>query len=53
MRDGRLVDANSIFEWRLSPARLNDELAGFLDQVFAEPEQRGSRPASAASDLAG
>jgi pimeloyl-ACP methyl ester carboxylesterase len=53
MRDARLVDANSIFEWRLSPGRLNDELARFLDHVFAEPEQQGARPASAASDLAG
>ena len=37
IRNARLVDANSILEWRLTPARLNDELAGFLDQVFAEP----------------
>jgi hypothetical protein len=48
-----LVDANSILEWRLTPGRLDDELAGFLDQVFAEPQQRGARPARAASDLAG
>ena len=40
--NARLVDANSILEWRLSPGRLNDELAGFLDQVFAEPRQRGA-----------
>ena len=32
--NARLVDANSILEWRLSPARLNDELAGFLDEVY-------------------
>jgi pimeloyl-ACP methyl ester carboxylesterase len=53
MRDARLVDANSIFEWRLTPGRLNDELARFLDHVFAEPYQQGARPASAAGDLAG
>jgi pimeloyl-ACP methyl ester carboxylesterase len=35
--NGRLVDANSILEWRLSPGRLNDELARFLDDVYAEP----------------
>jgi pimeloyl-ACP methyl ester carboxylesterase len=51
MPNARLVNANSIFEWRFSPGRLNDELARFLDQAFAEPEQ-GARPASAAGDLA-
>ena len=51
--NARLVNANSIFEWRLTPSRLNDELARFLDEVFAESEQRGARPASAAGDLAG
>ena len=51
--NARLVNANSIFEWRLSPGRLDDELARFLDQVFAEPQQRGARPARAASDIAG
>jgi pimeloyl-ACP methyl ester carboxylesterase len=46
----RLVDANSIFEWRVTPARLNEELAAFLDQVFAKP-RRASR--ARASDMAG
>jgi pimeloyl-ACP methyl ester carboxylesterase len=49
MPDARLIDANSILEWRLSPKRLDDELASFLDDVFAEPEEQGSRPAHAAS----
>jgi len=44
MQNARLVDANSIFEWRVNPERLNDELAGFLDEVW---EQRA--PAAAAS----
>ena len=35
LSNARLVNANSILEWRLSPARLNDELASFLDQVHA------------------
>jgi pimeloyl-ACP methyl ester carboxylesterase len=35
--DARLVEANSIFEWRLSPRRLNDELASFLDEVWRPP----------------
>lgn len=30
MSAARLVDANSILEWRLSPSRLDDELSGFL-----------------------
>ena len=34
MPNARLVDANSILEWRVTPARLNDELAGFLDDVY-------------------
>jgi hypothetical protein len=52
LSNARLVDANSIFEWRITPSRLNEELARFLDEVFAESEQ-GARPASAAGDLAG
>lgn len=37
LSDARLVDANSILEWRLTPARLDDELAAFLEEVYAEP----------------
>ena len=33
--NARLVEANSIFEWRLNPERLNDELSAFLDEVWA------------------
>jgi pimeloyl-ACP methyl ester carboxylesterase len=32
--NGRLVEATSIFEWRLTPKRLTAELATFLDQVW-------------------
>ncbi len=49
MPNARLVDANSILEWRLTPKRLNDELAGFLDQVFAEAAQHRAPSAHAAS----
>jgi hypothetical protein len=31
----RLVEANSILEWRISPERLDEELASFLDEVWA------------------
>ena len=34
--NARLIEANSILEWRLSPDRLDDELARFLDEVWAE-----------------
>jgi pimeloyl-ACP methyl ester carboxylesterase len=30
----RLVEANSIFEWRTRPKRLNEELARFLEEVW-------------------
>jgi len=33
--NARLVEANSILEWRLNPDRLNDELGAFLDEVWA------------------
>jgi pimeloyl-ACP methyl ester carboxylesterase len=31
---GRLFDANSILEWRVSPGRLDDVLADFLDGIW-------------------
>ena len=42
LANARLVEANSILEWRLSPERLNAELAAFLTQVWSE------RPAATA-----
>jgi pimeloyl-ACP methyl ester carboxylesterase len=41
--NARLVNAESIFEWRISPGRLDDELASFLDEVYA------TEPAAAAA----
>jgi pimeloyl-ACP methyl ester carboxylesterase len=32
--NARLIEANSILEWRLSPERLDEELARFLDEVW-------------------
>jgi pimeloyl-ACP methyl ester carboxylesterase len=49
MDNARLVDANSAVEWRLTPERLTNELAGFVDEVYAEGDARGERPARAAS----
>ena len=34
-----LVEANSIFEWRLHPERLNAELSEFLAEVWAPPKR--------------
>ncbi len=49
MPNARLVDANSILEWRLTPERLTNELAAFLDEVYAAGEAKGERAARAAS----
>ena len=38
LRNGRLVEANSLLEWRLRPKRLTGELAGFLDEVWGEAD---------------
>jgi len=35
LRAARLVEANSILEWRTRPERLDEELARFLDEVWA------------------
>ncbi len=51
MPGARLVEATSILEWRLNPGRLNEELAGFLDEAYAEPgaERRAERRSSSAA----
>ena len=46
MPNARLVDANSILEWRISPARLDDELAAFLDEVWDAPKPSKRRASS-------
>jgi pimeloyl-ACP methyl ester carboxylesterase len=49
--DARLVNAESIFEWRVRPGRLDDELANFLGEVYfgetAVEDDRQARSASA------
>jgi len=39
--NARLVDANSALEWRITPSRLDEELARFLDDVYAVPAAAG------------
>ena len=43
--NARIIDANSILEWRISPARLDAELAAFLDEVW-EPKKKSRASAS-------
>jgi pimeloyl-ACP methyl ester carboxylesterase len=37
LRQARMVQAESLVEWRVRPARLDAELVRFLDEVWAEP----------------
>jgi pimeloyl-ACP methyl ester carboxylesterase len=37
LRNGRLIEANSILELRLAPARLTGEIARFLDECWRRP----------------
>lgn len=50
--NARQIDADSIFEWRLRPDRLNAELAAFLDEVWsrADEQRRPERKARMAGD---
>jgi pimeloyl-ACP methyl ester carboxylesterase len=45
--NARQIEADSIFEWRIKPDRLNGELVNFLDRVWAsvEEEERAERKA--------
>jgi pimeloyl-ACP methyl ester carboxylesterase len=48
--NARLVEASSILEWRVSPERLDGELAAFLDQVWEQPG-RGESAEAAVREL--
>lgn len=43
LANARLIEANSIFEWRLNPDRLNAELAIFLEEVWTPPRPRAAK----------
>jgi pimeloyl-ACP methyl ester carboxylesterase len=44
--NARLIEADSLVELRLRPARLTEEIAGFLDEVWAaKPRRRAKKPA--------
>jgi pimeloyl-ACP methyl ester carboxylesterase len=45
MPNAELFEANSLLELRLSPARITDRIAAFLDRVWATPANDGRRAA--------
>ncbi len=49
--NSRLIEANSILEWRISPKRLDGELSRFLDEVWEgkPPAHRAAAGAAAGS----
>ena len=44
MPNARLIEANSLVELRLQPERLTDEIAAFLDELWAAAEQTRRTP---------
>lgn len=48
--NARLVEASSILEWRMSPKRLDEELAGFLTEVW-DQAGRGDAAEAALREL--
>jgi pimeloyl-ACP methyl ester carboxylesterase len=44
--NARLIEANSILEWRISPERLDAELAQFLDDVWGQPAAAAPKTAA-------
>jgi pimeloyl-ACP methyl ester carboxylesterase len=44
----RLIEANSILEWRISPDRLDAELAQFLDDVWGQKDPMVTKTAAGA-----
>ncbi len=45
--NARLVEADSLVELRVHPERLTEEIAGFLDEVWAARPRRRAKPSSA------
>ena len=48
MPNSRLIEANSLLELRMQPERLTNEIAGFLDEIWASKKRRSSRTGTAA-----
>jgi pimeloyl-ACP methyl ester carboxylesterase len=45
LRNARLIEADSLVELRVRPERLTEEIAGFLDEVWAARPRRAKKPA--------
>jgi pimeloyl-ACP methyl ester carboxylesterase len=50
--NSRLIEANSIMEWRISPKRLDGELGRFLDEVWEGSPQPQMAPTEVAAESA-
>jgi hypothetical protein len=46
--NGRLIDANSIIELRVSPERLTKKIAAFVDECWEEPAELSAGAAARA-----
>ena len=49
MRNSRMIEASSILELRINPARLTGEIGSFLDECWREPVSAGGRRRRAAT----
>jgi pimeloyl-ACP methyl ester carboxylesterase len=49
LRNGRLIEANSLLELRFAPARLTGEIARFLDECWRRPARTAADAPEAAS----
>jgi pimeloyl-ACP methyl ester carboxylesterase len=47
MANARLLEADSLIELRMRPARLTNEIAAFLDEVWGKQSSRAKRPTGA------
>jgi hypothetical protein len=51
--NARLLEANSIMELRMQPERLTNEIAGFLDEVWAPRARSAGKATKAAATAKG
>jgi hypothetical protein len=48
--NSHLIEANSILEWRISPDRLDAELAHFLDDVWGQHDAAATKTAAVVTE---
>src|ERR1044072_5179878 len=49
LRNGRMLEANSLLEMRIAPARLTDEIASFVDECWKQGREREQAAAQSAA----